>query len=90
MSELNNDWSLFTQEFTKAYNEGDVDKLEKLKEQKSKEGFCNINDLGGIFLKYSAGMDRWNELIQDASANKNSFTNTMWRNISKIWNGFSY
>ena len=69
MSVSNNDWSLFTNEFIKAYNIGDVDELEKLKEQKSKEGFSNINDLGGIFLKYGAGMDRWNELIQDASTN---------------------
>lgn len=63
-------WSQFNVQFEKAFNEGDVDTLEKLKVSGIPIGFHNLNDLGGNFMKYGGGIGRWNELIADAQKNK--------------------
>lgn len=63
-------WHQFVADFSTAFFNGDVDKLEKLKESNRENGFYNINDLGGPFAKYGAGMDKWGDLMSDARKNK--------------------
>jgi|GEM_PF-3128730 len=57
----------FRTEFTKAFHAGDVATLERLKA--NQDGFGNINDLGGEFMKYGSGMTKWKNLIADAKKN---------------------
>jgi hypothetical protein len=64
-------WNDFRTQFYKAYDAGDIETLEHLKsEWTGVGGFANINDLGGKFMKYGSGMDKWNQLIEDAERNK--------------------
>lgn len=58
-------WFVFAKNFRKAFHEGNVTELERLKEEMA-EHFPNINDLGGEFMKYGAGQSKWDELIADA------------------------
>jgi len=53
-------WNRFVNDFIIAFNAGDLVKLDELK---THDGFWNIDDLGGYFLKYGSGMDKWDELI---------------------------
>lgn len=62
-------WSSLVSKFTDAFNRGDVATLESLKQSWRSRGFYNINDLGGMFMKYGAGMDQWPQLIEDAKMN---------------------
>lgn len=60
-------WSEFRAQFNKAFDEGDIEKLNYFKS--NQEGFANINDLGGRFMKYGVGMGKWDQLISDAKKN---------------------
>ncbi|MBX9696902.1 MAG: hypothetical protein K2X53_02345 [Alphaproteobacteria bacterium] len=65
------DWSKFHVAFVDAFHRGDIEKLNELKESgKAAVGFYNINDLGGIFLKYGSGDAGWDKLLADAAKNK--------------------
>jgi len=61
-------WEDFRATFTKAFRAGAVAVLEHLKS--TQDGFGNINDLGGEFLKYGSGMTNWSKLIADAKKNE--------------------
>ena len=61
-------WAAFVADFTRAFERGDIEALEAMK--KVQEGFANIDDLGGKFGKYGAGMSKWQQLINDAKKNK--------------------
>ncbi len=60
-------WEEFVQQFTEAFQQGDIQTLERLRAER--QDFGNINDLGGQFLKYGIGMSKWAQLIQDAQNN---------------------
>lgn len=62
-------WSSLVTKFTQAFDSGDTATLEALKSSWSSKGFANINDLGGKFMKYGGGMDKWDQLIEDAQKN---------------------
>ena len=57
------EWNQLTQEFHKAFLQGDVTKLESLSKT---PGFANINDMGPGFSRYGSSLDNWNLLIADA------------------------
>lgn len=63
------EWGTLVSQFTEAFNAGDVETLEKLKEEQHQYGFANLDDLGSVFSKYGVGMDKWDELIADARKN---------------------
>ncbi|MDF3034690.1 MAG: hypothetical protein K0R76_1644 [Alphaproteobacteria bacterium] len=63
------DWFELKEKFTTAYHNGDIEELERLKKKLWPENIGNINDLGGIFMKYSNGLGHWEQLIQDAHQN---------------------
>ena len=66
---MNVNWDKFTSRFHTAFNDGDVATLEELKKLNI-FGFCNLNDLGRVFIKYDAGLYKWTEMIEDAKKNK--------------------
>lgn len=61
-------WEAFVQEFLKAFLCGNLTMLLTLRNLRV-EGFHNLDDLGGDFLKYGSGFDRWEELIADSREN---------------------
>lgn len=69
-SEQPDPWFEFRSQFYEAFDNGDVEKLEALKNEWSHKGFANINDLGQKFMKYGSGMGQWDALIADAKKNK--------------------
>lgn len=64
------EWSKFHDTFADAFHRGDIDKLNELKESHRSKGFYNINDLGGEFMKYGSGTEKWDMLLADAAKNK--------------------
>ena len=80
-------WADGVKNFTKAFNEGDVEALESIKNEMD---LANINDLGDYFFSYGAGMENWPQLISDALLNNqekvfrlsDSFTHKMRHGMS--------
>lgn len=60
----------FIEDFSLAFNTGDVEKLNTLKESLDLFNLSNLDDLGAIFHRYGAGTYKWDELIADARMNK--------------------
>jgi hypothetical protein len=61
---MNNNWQVFVNKFYDAFIEGHISTLDELKN--TQNDFRNINDLGGYFMRYGSGMDKWNDLINDS------------------------
>jgi hypothetical protein len=61
-------WEVLVELFAKAHSGGDVETLEAIKNL-GISGFYNLDDLGGIFLKYGPGFTKWDEMITDALEN---------------------
>ncbi len=70
-SERLGSWDNFRKQFENAFEIGDINRLEALKEMAISEnlGFGNLNDLGGRFFRYGATLEQWPRLIEDAKKN---------------------
>ena len=61
-------WQDFSEAFKTAFERGDVAELERLR-RNDQSGFSNLNDLGGKFAQYGAGLNKWDQMIDDARKN---------------------